>query len=448
MLNSKAGHYADELGRWAEETFRSLLKNWFGSNISIVSDVPDHHGTDIRCIVTSKRGHLNQITINWQIKARTSPKINTGLFGEKAYVIDLKSAATIEHSLTSNDPIIVVLGIPNCEMKDRVYYPPIEHFNWYAVDLRQYIELRGDDFFNRKQKNVIIPFRNRLNLSIVSMLWSSLWVESEMLLLTRNLNAPTNAVINLSSVFTHPLQLPLPHGNIEADLKEVYTENYGYHKNIIKYHYGTGLATRDLSNFLNNQAYKKKEKDYYLSYANESISENINMLLFSRWMEQYLFEIIPKFYNHRYIRYFPLFTSEMNIIPPHIRCLLYHVLVLHRFIGAVAYLTTPLKEGTPTEHVLIEPFLSFHGNFVGHGQDWDYSKNQSRGSLDEERDIFSTIHQTKIIGTEQNDEDIMHLLNLRRNDIDLNLVPTFLFAKENLFIRHPRILFKKREVLY
>ena len=54
--------------------------------------------------------------------------------------------------------------------------PLDEQFEWYAVDLWQYIcraDSKGYDI-----KAIYIPLRNRLNLSVISLLWGSLWMEN------------------------------------------------------------------------------------------------------------------------------------------------------------------------------------------------------------------------------------------------------------------------------
>jgi len=439
-----SGKRSERLGELAQAAFEELLIYTFGSDqIECSSLTPDHQGIDLVTTIVSRHSWTNNVRLQWQVKARTSvPQfVRDGPFaGRLCYKVRL-NRSTIHVAMSSSDFTFVALGIPRANCDALLSMPAIQQFDWYAIDCAQALEGCERSKVSRELE-LLIPVANVLNVATLSLLWGSVWTARQARPIVHAcVTSGSPDVTDLLSVFRDPVVAPPRKRSARqiARYEEAAAGTRSADRTALNYQLGTAIAMQDIRESLNKRSVITGR---YLSYANESLSEQVHTYLFSRWMREYLFRYVPSIYaTSSYQRFFPTDLLRLSSESRAFRCALYHAAAVHVLAGCGVMLS---PAGDVREHVLMEPFGRFHGMFQNQPTSWQYHLQDSRAGLRSEIDFFASLQVELATSTKRDLRRLREFLQLSGYDVRLTRWPFRLMSPESMFIEHPLELTRER----
>jgi hypothetical protein len=443
------GRTAVDFGAYAEHAFTETLQLWFGHpdiavrSVDVSRDAPDTHGVDLRSTIQSVDYRPSRLMLNWQIKARhQEPNISKG-YGEHCFTVRLEPRQ-VERALASDGSVYVVVARPLVSSNQMLDTPPVKRFDWYAVDLRQYLDRVGRCQSTNSAVSVHIPVRNRLNAAVASLLWGSCWTAARASAL---LDPDVQRVEPLRKLIDQLLFRRLRVTQLEgASLRISNQREYArYLKDVpvgrreaLNSWFGGAVIIRELQAALRRKAGARS----YLSYASEASREEINLWIFHPIYREH-FRLTSELIGRagRPKRFLPS-PADDHAMPTHLRIAHHHAAVVHRHSGGDVALHRVSNPAAIVERILIPGSGSFRNAFIDRENRWTMDVANAGAQVCEDEEFFSSLLHG---GGHDELISVASLLAVIPND-QLRLIgapPVDLFAKESRVLQHPKELWSR-----
>ena len=276
-------------GSQAERAFESALRWWFGStgeddeHIIISRPTPDNLRVDFITRIDGDGTHANSIVLYWQIKESRAAKRRKGVSIrlDVAYVLDLYWCSVNEHS-----PLFLVIAVPIAQelrQSDRER----DQFEWYAVDIVQYIDQQNIDLGASAQASitVTIPLQNRLNAAIASLIWSAEWVRVKFG--SWRTESTTSALRQIDQQLRRPTAANMGDVLLSGRIALNSLQELTFYQQVVA---SIGMGMNWLSALIMRKALESNQISY-LNYPTETEGPWINLWLFNRQYRTYLYTL-------------------------------------------------------------------------------------------------------------------------------------------------------------
>lgn len=449
---SERGERAERLGQIGERTFGDQLLFWTaGTHAPAPSSlVPDSQKVDWQMIVPSLWYDVEQIPFRWQVKATAHPRVVTH-GGVPCFRIRLEArdVAALRESARYSPTLLLAYGVvryPVSRPEDLLSLPPLERFDWYAIDLEHYF--RSDE----GASDVYVPIANRLNLATFSLLWAGHWVArffaplyDEQLTASSTLGRYRDAILledqrilnrirSLGWDF-HTTELP----RHEADFDPEFFRR-------VNFRLGLGAAFTFIRDELRQNAGRLTQ---IRTYCPEALFGTANLWLFAavyhRFMEasRAVATGSRDFVNQRLL---PI-DVDLEELPPMVLANLWHVVLLYRVLGADVRIVRIDPGVAGEDH-------SYYGGGIGYFPWVSLSSDQTRwevmaerrGSIAEHIDFLVSALDNEVIGPRQGVTDIDAVIG-PGSQLELPAgCPRMLFPAQTVYLEYPLALFDRRRV--
>lgn len=455
-----------DYGQLAETMFSINVSRWAGNPVEAMSLQPDQDQIDLRIkLPTFMKGRLdlvpNNIVLDWQVKHTANPPrrtqfvINGCTVSAVKVAVDKRTVRCLRERVRADrGPLFLAYGIAK-QHSDRLSpldEDPYEAFDWYAIDLTQYFNQVPDDC-----DSICIPTDNRLNLLTFSLLWASHWVREFYRPLTHTKAREYDDVHCLKSLdafvnkiyargFSTLGEFALMHDELEKKLPQLLQNLQATEaeKRQVSTTLALGATLEDICAHL-----RAADSIQQIStYCPESLYGTASLWLFSR-------------------SYWTFMKESATVVAPNYRCMNRRWLPVRlnlqdtpRLLWSVLYCVVKLYQRLGVDIVVVRPFdddglgadRSVYGGNIGHlpyislsndGLQWT-REVISKGDESSHRDFFTQASHDVIMGHDEPLTNIPALRDLPSSQLELSeSAPRLLFARENIFIKHPTSLWQK-----
>jgi hypothetical protein len=463
---NSAGTRTRDYGQFAETTFSYNVSRWTGNPVEAMSLQPDLDQVDLRLkLPTLMEGRLdlvpNHIVLDWQIKHTSNPprRMQFAIDGCSVPAIkvgmDKKKVRCLRDRVRADrGPFFLAYGVAN-QHSGRLSpldEDPYEAFQWYAIDLAQYFNQVPDDC-----DVICIPIDNRLNLLTFSLLWASHWVREFYQPLTNTKVREYDAVDCLKPLDAFVTGIYQKGFSTLADFALMRDDLERKLPQLLQSLQATEAEKRQVSTTLALGATLEDIRAHFRvadpiqqisTYCPESLYGTASLWLFSRsywkFMKESADAVTPR--NRSMNRRWLPVRLDLRSTPRLLWSVLYCVVKLYERLDVDVIVVRPLGEHG------IGADRSVYGGNIGHlpyislsndGLQWT-REVISKGDEHSHRDFFAQASHDVIMGRDEPLTHIPALTDLPRSQLELSdSAPRLLFAREDIFIKHPTPLWHR-----
>jgi len=443
-----SSEYTDDI---ASRTFRDLVDSWVGTNGILAPSVPHliDLGDSIQLALPALWHEMPPINSTWYIHSSevepelTQIKDQHATYDAYSLVIARDAMSALYDRCRGRRNIYLALAIRKQGQSNILDYSPPDRFHWYILDLTQYFTSPTS---RRKENTILIPRHNQLNLSLFTLLWSSLWVQEFFLpLQSPALYQQIDILKNINSVFVTQYgideqEIARQKSLITSGLLPLRDQLDGEQLHRISMRLGLGIAMNDV----NRRMSIIHNVETIHNYCPEALYGTANMWLFSRKYHAYMTTSARVAPTPENLRLLPVVTDNIHGTPRILRCAVWHAFRFYRSLNVyVKIIAAPASAEQPGRD------RNYYGAGIGHFpwitiSDTDLEIDETTsppGDDDDNRDFLGYHAKRPILEIDDVAEAAVVLGIDRVDQLTLQFRrPTMLFPIDNDYLESPRQL--------
>ena len=432
----------------AERTLRDLMHFWVGMRSTQIKRIGENRRlTEIELGLPSFFSQIEDFDSRWLLLVHdrtaeiiTCPVLKTDCF---RVVLDSHETSAVRDVIRVSPFVYLLLAFPAISIADLAGQKSDARFELYAVDVGQYFRLKPPT--STKQYEIFVPLANRLNLTTFTLLWASLWVHAffePIRQLTLSVEKASQTVVSVAfpknqNTFSDASRSAFARGFevIKPNLRAMGSEEL-----LVRLNMGFGI--QDIIQRLESTP----DIDSIRTYCPEALQGTVSLWLFARFYHQFMKSsglAVHRTAATKNIRYIPFKINERSSVPRVVRRAIILLQQYYRLVN-VSTMVVAMPYDAP------EKDRSFYGGGIGHFPWCEFPLDgkgvevlsPSKIAVQESLEFLDGLNKQIILTDISDSFSSVETLGLRIDEVAelAHQRPLCLFAAEDQFIEHPRLL--------